>query len=169
MRRGGWAPAGATGRCRAAASSVACSLPTRSLSTAAAAAVGDLMTKGALRFATPDQPLSSAVSKLDKVLLGAGSLSRGRAGGRAGLLVHRLALRRLYVFAQLQPQLSASGGGREPASPKPNHLQQLPNPPHSVLLSVLLRRCLWCRLRAGGSGGRPVTHSNPLHSTSAVT
>lgn len=27
----------------------------------------DLMTTGALRFATPDQPLSSASSKLDKV------------------------------------------------------------------------------------------------------
>ena len=31
------------------------------------AAVADLMTTGALRFATPDQPLSSAASKLDKV------------------------------------------------------------------------------------------------------
>lgn len=27
------------------------------------------MTTGALRFATPDQPLSSAASKLDKVLV----------------------------------------------------------------------------------------------------
>lgn len=32
-----------------------------------AAAVQDMMTTGALRFATPDQPLSSAASKLDKV------------------------------------------------------------------------------------------------------
>lgn len=47
-------------------------------------AVADLMTTGALRFATPDQPLSSAASKLDKVgpwALGRRSV-RPPAGGR---------------------------------------------------------------------------------------
>ena len=100
-------PGGVAAKVAAAAAAVAAAahLFTSSLSTHPPATVADLMTQGALRSATPDQPLSSAVSKLDKVRMAAlGQLGGGWAAASGVKLLQTVA----WTYRGLPPCQTAT-------------------------------------------------------------